>query len=181
MHEQVLAHAEVPDLPPAEDPSLGEGEAVVDDVARPVLDMLVDVVRDDQIDTIPELDEAPQLGEQGLERGGVDPVVGVDVLEVDALGVLERLHDRDPMAPVLLMDGLDDRGMALLPRPCAGKRVILCGPVVHDDDLHVLGEVTALKDRLDAVVHVSRRVVARNRKGDGLLHCLVLPLRRRGA
>ena len=169
VHEQVLAHLEVAHIGPGEDLADGKHTTVVDDVARVVLDVFVDVVGDDEVHFLVELDEAAQLGEERLERVGVGPVVGVDVLEVGAVGVGDGLHDGHAVAAVLLVDGLDKVRVAPLPLVGLGRGLILGAAVVDDDDLHVVGVIGALEDREDALVHVLGGVVARDAEGDGLI------------
>ena len=116
--------------------------------------MLVDVVGEHEIHLLVGGNELPQLGEKGLQGVGVGPVVGVDVLEVDAVGVGDGLHDGNAMAAVLLVNGLHDVGIALLPLVGLGRGLVLGAAVVDDDDLYVIGIVGAHEDGLDALVHV---------------------------
>ena len=142
------------DLVPAKDAALRQHAGVVDGVVRAVGSVLVDVVRDEQVHALARLYRLTKAVEKGGERVAVEPVVGVDDLVVDAVGALEALEDRHAMAAVLLVDGLDDARVALLPGVGLGGSVILGGAVVHDHDLDVVGICRALQDRLDAVVHV---------------------------
>ena len=168
VHEQVLGHVEVADLVPGDDLVALEHVLVVDDVLGVVLDVLVDVVGDHEVDAHVAPLEVAQGGKQLGEGVVVKPVVGVDDLEVEALGVLEGGQHRHAVAAVLLVHGLDDVGVAVLPLESLLVGVVLGGAVVDDDDLHVVGVVAALKDRGDAVVHVLGGVVARDAEGDGL-------------
>ena len=154
MHEQVLPHLEVPDLVPAKDAAHRQLAAVVDGVSGVVLNVLVDVVGEHEVNLLVGGNELPQLGEKGLQGVRVGPVVGVDVLEVDTVGVCHRLHDGDAVAAVLLVDGLHDVGIALLPLVGLGRGLVLGAAVIDDDDLHVIGIVGAHEDGLDALIHV---------------------------
>ena len=66
--------------------------------------MLVDVVRDHEVHALVSCDKRTELAEQHLERIGIHPVIGIDVLEVDAVGIGEGLHGgnvryRHPSSP----------------------------------------------------------------------------------
>ena len=52
-----------------------------------------------------------QLGQDLLQGIGVEPVVGVDDLEVDAGGIADALVDALAVAAVLLMNDADDGGV----------------------------------------------------------------------
>ncbi len=169
VHEEVLGHLEVADVVPAKGPAHGEHRAVVDHVAAAVLHVLVHVVADDEVHALAGLVQLADLAQKGGAGLGVQPVVGVHDLEVGPLGVSQALEDGHAMAAVLLVHGLHDAGVALLPGLCLGQRVVLRGPVVHDDDLDVLGVARTLENGPDAMVHVLGGVVARHAKADRLL------------
>ena len=169
VHKQVLAHLEMADLPPGKDLAHGEHATVVDDVARVVLDVLVDIVGDDEVDLLVHVDKATKLSQKCFERVGIRPVIGIDVLEIGAVGVLDGLHDGNAVPAVLLVNGLDKAGIALLPFIGLCRSVVLCTAVVDDDDLNVVGVIRALENREDALVHVFGRVIAGNAERDGLL------------
>ena len=170
VHEQVLRHAEVPDLIPGQHLVATQHVTVVDDLVRAILHVLVHVVGDHEVNAQILVDEPTQRVEELAQRLAVEPVVGVDHLEVGALRVLERLEHRHAVAAVLLVHGLHDVGVARLPGKRLGQRVILGRAVVDDDHLHVVGMAAALDNRRDAVVHVGSRVIAGDAKGYGLAH-----------
>ena len=77
------------------------------------------------------------------------------------------------MTAVLLMNGLDDARMKLLPAVGLLGGVVFDRPVVDDDDLDVVDALIApaRKDGLDALVHVCRGVIARDGEGDAFHAC----------
>ena len=114
-----------------------------------------------------------ERGEKSLERLCVKPVVRVDVLEVRTLSRAHGSHHGLAVTAVLLVHRANDVGIALGPLIGLLGRFVLGGAVIHNHDLDVLGVAGPLEDGSDAFVHVGRRVVARDAKGDGLLHvCL---------
>ena len=135
-------------------------------MAGAVLHMLVHIVADHQI----------RRGAAGYQRGqtlqhllqgvGVQPVVAVHYLVVQAGGVADALIDALAVAAVLLMDGLDDGGVLCGVLVADGGGVILGGTIVHQDDL---GLLPGGEQGLDAVAHICRRVVARDGEGDQFL------------
>ncbi len=132
--------------------------------------MLVDVVGDHEVNVVAKLVKAAERGEKALECLCVEPVVGVDVLEVRALGHAHSRHHGLAVTAVLLVNRTDDVGIALGPLVCLLGGVILGGAIVHNHNLDVLGIAGPLKYGGDALVHVGCRVVAGDAKGDGLLH-----------
>ena len=106
-----------------------------------------------------------KIGHDLAHRILVKPVVGVDDLEVQALGGSKASVHGSTMAPVFLMDGTNDARVGLLPSISLLGGVVFGRAVVDDDDLDV---VTAGQKRLDAFVHVGGGVVARHRERDGL-------------
>ena len=167
VHQQVLVRAEVADMHPAEQTVLREHIGVADRVAGIILDVLIDVVADHQIRGRTACHEGLQLGQNGLEGGGVQPVVAVHDLVVQTGGVPDALIDALAVAAVLLMDGLDDGGVLCGVLVADGGGVILHGTVVHEDDL---GLLSGREQRFDAVAHIGRRIVARHGKCDKFLH-----------
>ena len=173
VHQQVLIRAEVPDVHPVEQAVLREHVGVAHGMAGAVLHMLVHIVADHQI----------RRGAAGYQRGqtlqhllqgvGVQPVVAVHYLVVQAGGVADALIDALAVAAVLLMDGLNDGGVLCGVLVADGGGVILDGTIVHQNDL---GLFTCAQQRFDAVTHIGCRVVAGHGKGDKfLLHIINAP------
>ena len=154
---------------PSEEPVLREDVGVADGVAGVVLHMLVHVVADHQIGGGAAGREGLQLGQHGLEGGGVEPVVAVHDLVVQAGGVPDALIDALAVAAVLLMDGLDNGGVLLGIFVADGGGLVLDGTVVHEDDL---GLFSGGEQGLDAVTHISGRIIAGDCKCDQFLHGL---------
>ena len=173
VHEQVLVRAEVAHMHPAEQAVLREDVGVAHGVGGVVLHMLVDVVADHQVGGGAAGHKSLQLGQHGLQGGGVQPVVAVHDLVVEAGGVADALIDTLTMTAVLLMDGFDDGGILGGVLVADGWGLVFHGTVVHKDDL---GLLSSRKQGLDAMAHICRRVVARNGKGDEfLLHKMIAP------
>ena len=135
--------------------------------------MLVDVVADHQVGGGAAGHKSLQLGQHGLQGGGVQPVVAVHDLVIQAGGVPDALIHALAVAAVLLMDGLDDGGVLCGVLVADGGGVILDGTIVHQNDL---GLLACAQQRFDAVTHIGCRVVAGHGKGDKfLLHIINAP------
>ena len=80
-----------------------------------------------------------QLGQDLLQGIGVEPVVGVDDLEVGAPCLGEPRVDDLAVAAVVLVDGSVEAWVATLPPEGALEGVVLGGAVVDDEDLDVGG------------------------------------------
>ena len=165
MHEQVLALAEMLHVFPAELFLGREHVEVSHHRARALVHLLVDIVADDEVGCMISVKLRAKIGHDLAHRVLIEPVVGVDDLEVQALGSSESGVHGSTMAPVFLMDGTDNARVGLLPSVSLLGGVVFCRTVVDDDDLDV---VTAGQKRLDAFVHVGGGVVARHRERDGL-------------
>ncbi len=72
--------------------------------------MLIDIVGHHQIKRMLVVEVGTQLGQNFLQRVGVQPVVGVDDLEIDARRIADALVDALTVAAVLLMNDADDGG-----------------------------------------------------------------------
>ena len=145
-----------------------EDVLVADDGARVLVHLLVDVVADHEIGGVAQLALAAKVAHHLAHGIGVQPVVGVDDLEVAALGMREAGVDRLAVPAVGLVHGQDRLGVLRLPGVGLLRRVVFGGAVVHDHDLDVVTPLVAGEKRLDAVVHVGCRVVARHRERDRL-------------
>ena len=73
--------------------------------------MLIDIVGHHQIKRLFIAQVGAQLGQDLLQGIGVQPVIGVHDLEVDAGGIADALIDALAVAAVLLMDDADDGGV----------------------------------------------------------------------
>ena len=170
VHQDVFVRRELADLLPGENAAFGQDALVVDDVAGVVGHMLIDIVGHHQIKRLLVVEVGAQLGQDLLQGIGVEPVVGVDDLEVDAGGIADALVDALAVAAVLLMNDADDGGV-LFGVGVGNFAGVVLGAVVHKDDLGVLprGE-----QGLDAVIHIGSRVVARHGKGNEFHRSLLL-------
>ena len=170
VHQDVFVRRELADLLPGENAAFGQDALVVDDVAGVVGHMLIDIVGHHQIKRLLVVEVGAQLGQDLLQGIGVEPVVGVDDLEVDAGGIADALVDALAVAAVLLMYGFYDGGV-LFGVGVGNFAGVVLGAVIHKDDLGVLprGE-----QGLDAVIHIGSRVVARHGKGDEFHRSLLL-------
>ncbi len=167
VHQQILGRAEVADVVPGEDLLRGEHVPVAHDLARVVRRVLVDVVGDHHVHRRGHTGELPQLLHHRGERRLVQPVVGVHDLVVQPLRVPQPLIDARPVPAVFLVDGPDEVRVAGRPRVALGGGVVLGGAVVDEQDLRLR---PGGQQRLDAVVHIVRRVVAGHGEGDEFFH-----------
>ena len=132
--------------------------------------MLIDIVAHHHVHQPVVPDELAQLV-QGLVQGGhIHPVVRVHYLIVNAPGVADALVHALAVAAVLLVDGTDDVGVLLLIPVADGRGLVFGGAVVHQNDLNV---VAPLEQGVHAVLHIGRRVVTGDGKGDQLIHVVL--------
>ena len=163
VHQQVLGGLEAPDVLPAEHPAHREYVAVGHDPLGVVLHVLIDVVGYHQIHQLAVPDKLAQLVQHLTQGVHVQPVVGIHYLIIDSPGIADALVDPLAVAAVGLVDGPDNVGVLFGVAVADGGGVVLGGAVVHQNNLDVL---PPLEQGLDAVVHVGRRVVAGDGKGD---------------
>lgn len=112
---------------------------------RALVNLLVHVVRDEQVNAQVTLLKSAKNGEHGGKRGGVEPVVGIDDLVVRTLGFAQAGTHSHAMAAVLLMHHADNARIPRLPFICLGARFVLRA-VIDDDDLDVGRELGSLED-----------------------------------
>ena len=171
MHQNVLTQLEVLHLIPGEDLSRRHRMAVLHGLLVLCPLLLIDKVRDQHI----QLFIFPDKPAQGVKHLpvsiAVHPVVAVHHLEKHAVRILQAGIDRFTVAAVLLVDGPADIRILRLILPRNLQGVVLLGTVIHDDNLHLLA---ARKQRLDAVSHIFRGIVTRNRNCQNL-HILYCP------
>ena len=125
--------------------------------------MLIHIVADHQVRGGVVLHQNRQLIQHLFQGLGVQPVVTVHHLVVQAGGVADALIDALAVAAVLLMDGLDDGGVLCGVLVADGGGVILDGTIVHQNDL---GLLACAQQRFDAVTHIGCGIVAGHGKGD---------------
>ena len=173
VHQQVLIRAEVPDVHPVKQALLREHVGVAHGMAGAVLHMLVHIVADHQIRRGAAFHQRGQALQHLFQGVGVQPVVAVHYLVVQAGGVADALIDALAVAAVLLMDGLDDSGVLCGVLVADGGGIILDRAVVHQNDL---GLLACGQQRFDAVTHIGCGIVAGYGKGDKfLLHIINAP------
>ena len=176
VHQDVFVRREPADLVPVEDAVLRQDALVVDGQLGVVRHMLIHIVAQQQIHRLLHGGEFPQLGHGLLQAVGIQPVIGIHDLEIQALRVADALIDALAVAAVLLMDDPHDVGVAGGELVCDFAGIVL-GAIVHQNDLGVLPRG---QQRLDAVGHIRGRVVARHGKGDefhkALLHSESIPI-----
>ena len=142
-------------------------------MAGAILHMLIHIVADHQVRGGAAGHEGLQAVQDLFQGVGVQPVVAVHDFIVQAGGIADALVDAFAVAAVLLMDGLDDGGIFGGVLVADGG-----GTIVHQDDL---GLLSGGEQRLDAVAHIGRRVVARDGKADEFLHSVLLLITEAGA
>ena len=173
VHQQVLIRAEAPDVHPVEQAVLREHVGVAHGMAGAVLNVLVHIVADHQIRRGAAGNQCGQALQHLFQGVGVQPVVAVHYLVVQAGGVADALIDALAVTAVLLMDGLDDGGVLCGVLVADGGGVILDGTIVHQNDL---GLLACAQQRFDAVTHIGCGIVAGHGKGDKfLLHIINAP------
>ena len=165
MHEQVLALTEMAYLVPRELLAHREHVAVVHHDACVLVHLFVHVVSHDQVGGVFTLDLPTQVVHHAQHGHIVEPIVGIDHFEVQAGCFGEAVVDRAAMTAVLLVDSANDPGVPGFPLVGLLARIVLLRTVVDKDDLDV---VAAAKQRFDALVHIGRRIVARDGERDGL-------------
>ena len=178
VHQQVLVRAEMAHMHPVEQAVFREDVGVPDGMAGAILHMLIHIVADHQVRGGAAGHEGLQAVQDLFQGVGVQPVVAVHDLIVQAGGIADALVDAFAVAAVLLMDGLDDGGIFGGVLVADGGGVVLGGTIVHQDDL---GLLSGREQRLDAVAHIGRRVVARDGKADEFLHSVLLLITEAGA
>ncbi len=160
VHQDIVPLHETVAVVPAHHPALRQDMAVVHDLLALLALLLVDEIADQHIQGRGPPCHLPQ-GVQHLQVGLLlHPVVAVHHLEVKAGGVLDTRVDGSAMAPVLLVDSLNDGGVSALVLVRNLRGPVLHGTVVHDDDLHVL---SAHQQRIHTFPHVVFRIIAWNR------------------
>ena len=170
VHQDVLARRELADLLPSENAALGQDALVVHDILGVVGHMLIDIVGHHQIKRLCIVEVGAQLSQNLLQGLGVQPVIGVHDLEVDAGGIADALIDALAVAAVLLMDDADDGGV-LFGVGVGNFAGVVLGAVVDEDDLGILARG---EQGFDAVIHIGSRVIARHGKGDEFHRSLLL-------
>ena len=165
VHKEILALVEVPHLIPSELTALGEHVLVAHDGTRTFMHLLVYVVGNDQIGGVLQLHLKTQVFHDFRHGLFVKPVIRVDNLEIACRSVRQTgIHCR-AVPSVFLMDGLDDIRITLLPRIGNLCGVILKRAIVDNKDLDI---IAAFEKRLDALIHVLGRIVARYCKRNSL-------------
>ena len=151
MHEQVLRAVEMTYLVPGELAPDREHVGVADGRGASLVDLLVHVVGNHQIGWIRLLKLSAQVGHDGFHRFAIEPVVGIDHLEIHAGGIFQAGVHRAAMAFVLLMNRAHDARMLGLQAACHLERVVLGGAVVNQKNFDI---VAAGQQRIDAFLHV---------------------------
>ena len=128
--------------------------------------MLVHIVADHQVGGSAAGHKGRQPCQNFFQSVGVQPVVAVHDLIVQAGGIADALIDALAVTAVFLMDGLDDGGIFGGIFIADGRGVVLDGTIVHQNDL---GLFACRQQRFDAVAHVSCGIVAGYGKGDKFL------------
>ena len=162
MHEQVLGLAETLGVLPPELPFRRKHVAITHRGMRAFVNLLVYVVRYDEVGRLGYIDLRTHVIEHLFERIAIEPVIRIHDLEIQPCRVRKAGVDRFAVPSVRLMNRFDDRWMAFLPLVGAHRGVVFGRTVVDDDDFDVIALVDAGHDRLDAGIHVGGRVIARN-------------------
>ena len=165
VHQQVLGGPEPADLIPGEDLVLWEYIGVPHHLLGVVLHVLVDIVGDEQVHRLLHGGKLPQLVQGGGQSLLVQPVIGIHHLVVQAAGPAQALVDPLAVAAVLLVNGLDNGRIFGRVFVADGRGVVFGGAVIHQNDLYIL---PAGEQRVDAVIHIGRRIVAGYGKCDEL-------------
>ena len=167
MHEQVLRLAEMLRVVPAKFLAYGENVFVSHDGASAFMHFFIDIIADHHIGRLGEFHLTAQVCHNLMHGVFVEPVIGIDDLEVAALGVGEAGIDSRAMAAVGLMDCANCARVLFLPSIGDFGRIVFRGTVINDKNLNVVFALVACEQRFDALVHVCCGVVARNGERNG--------------
>ena len=157
------------DLIPRKDLFARQGKFVANSGMRPLVNLLVHVVRDKQVNALVALLKTAKDRKHGRQGCAIEPVVRVDNLVVGALCLAQARKDGNAVAAVLLMHRADDSGVTRLPLIGLGRRLVL-GTVINDDDLDIGGVIAPLQNGGDAMVHVLGGVIRGNTECYDFMH-----------
>ena len=115
MHEQVLALPEMPDLAPGEFPFHREDIAIMHDRAGVLMHLFIYVIGDHHVGRNGKLHLQAQIAHHGNHRQFIQPVIGVDHLEIQAAGFLQGSIHAAAVATVFLIYHLHDAGVTGFP------------------------------------------------------------------
>ena len=127
------------------------------------MNFFIHVIRNDKIGRVLQLALSAQISHNIAHGVLIEPVVGIDHLEIATRRIGETGIHRGAVAAVFLMNRNDRIGIATLPLIGLFRSVVLRRAIVDDNDFDVaaIAEI-ARKDRFDALIHIGSGVVARN-------------------
>ena len=167
MHEKVLRLVEMLRIIPAEFLAYGENVLVSHDGARAFMHFFIDVIANYHIGRLCELHLAAQVCHNFMHGVFVEPVVGVDDLEIAALSIGEAGINGRTMTAVGFMDRSNGVRIFFLPSIGDFCRIVFRGTVVNDKNLNVVFALVAREQRFNALVHICGGVVTRNGERNG--------------
>ena len=130
----------MPDIIPAEDLVLRKDIAISHRNALAFIDFLVDIIRDHQIGRLGKICLRTDEGHDGLHGFFVQPIVGIDHLEIKALSCGKASIHRAAMTSVFLMDRTDHIRVLGHKAIADLRSVVLRGTIVNEDDLDIVAQ-----------------------------------------
>ena len=152
----VLVDARLPEFFPSEGPVLRHEAVVADGVLRPIRHMVVDEVREHEVEGGLGRGMGFKHVEDPIECGNVEPVIRIDHLEIRPARAGEPVVDAAAPSGVLLIDDADGIGVCRFVFASDGQCRI-GGAVVHDDGF---AAIEGRHEGIDAGAHVGGRVIA---------------------
>ena len=134
----------------------GESVTAVHDVFMLFADFFVDIIADKQIHI-----HLFQRSDNPGQLRFIQPIVGIQHLEILAGSMAQARHDRVAMSAVFLMKGPDDAGIPLF-KLISDFPGIIPGAVVYDEDFKLIPICGCRQDRFNCVGHIRLRIIARN-------------------
>ena len=160
MHQDILSQAEASCTVPVDELAFWERHVVVHDLFVFCALFLINEVGNQHIQRHIVMDKFAQRIQNLHIRLFVDPVIAVHDLIIDARRIAQSRIDGLAVTTVFLMNRPANPRIVSLILIGNLRRIIFCGTVIHDQDLHL---IAARQQGFDAVTHICRRIVARNR------------------
>ena len=145
------------DLLPGKDLVLGQNAGVTHGVVGVVHGVLIHIVAQQQVHGLGHGGKFPQFGHDLLQGIGVQPVVGIHHLEIQAGSIADALVDA-----LAVVHSPADGGVFSGPGARNGAGPVL-GTLIHQDDLCILAR---RQQGLDAAVHIGGGIITGHGKGD---------------
>ena len=160
MHQDILSQAEASCTVPVDELAFWKRHVVVHDLFVFCALFFINEVGNQHIQRHIVMDKFAQRIQNLHICLFVDPVIAVHDLIIDARRIAQSRIDGLAVTTVFLMNRPANPRIVSLILIGNLRRIIFCGTVIHDQDLHL---IAARQQGFDAVTHICRRIVARNR------------------